>query len=202
MPSKTRITRESIVDAAFNIVREHGLEKLSTRSIAKILHTSHIPIYSHFKSMNDLVPAIIEKIMLLLGEYHSTPRTGILSLDNGIGYVLFAWEEPHLFAVINDPRYIRLRNKYGAAQFDLHVKILSQNPRMKGFSNQQLRNFQFLAWIFVHGIASMKPLMKEARQEMDEAKLIELIREGSRTLTYGFIESQKRVSRMNTEGRR
>jgi len=68
---------------------------------------------------------------------------------------------------------------------------------MKGFSNQQLRKFQFLAWIFVHGIASMKPLMKEARQEMDENKLIELIREGSRTLTYGFIESQRRASLMN-----
>jgi hypothetical protein len=145
--------------------------------------------------MEDLIPEVIKKIMLLLGEYHSTPRTGTLSLDHGIGYVLFAWEEPHLFAVINDQRYIRLRNKYGAVQFDLHVKVLSQNPRMKGFSNQQLRNFQFLAWIFVHGIASMKHLLVEARQDMDETKLVELIREGSRTLTYGFIENQRRASR-------
>jgi len=195
MPLKAKITRESIIDAAFNVVRENGLENLSARSVAKVLHTSHMPIYSHFKSMDDLIPEIIKKIMLLLGEYHSTPRTGILSLDHGIGYVLFAWEEPHLFAVINDQRYIRMRNQYGAAQFDLHVKVLSQNPRMKGFSNRQLRDFQFLAWIFVHGIASMKPLLKEARQDMDETKLIELIREGSRTLTYGFIENQRRASR-------
>ena len=46
MPPKPKFTKEDIVEAAFNIVREQGWEALTQRSIAQKLNASIGPIYS------------------------------------------------------------------------------------------------------------------------------------------------------------
>jgi AcrR family transcriptional regulator len=196
---KSKISRQEIIDAAFKIVREHGWSKLSARTIARTIKSSTMPIYSQFESMADLEEEVVGKAMALLGEYESKPHTGVLALDHGIGYVLFAWEEPDLFAAINDGKHIGMQTKFGDRQFDQHVEELSGNPRMQGLSNEQLRKFQFLAWIFVHGIASMKNWMDETQRNFTQENLIGLIRDGSKTLTYGFIQNQRQSSLKNNK---
>ena len=48
------ITKEMIIDAAFNITKEKGFSKLSNREIAKYLNCSIRPIYYQFKDVEDL----------------------------------------------------------------------------------------------------------------------------------------------------
>jgi len=72
MPPKQKYTKEDIVEAAFNVVREQGWEALSQRSIAKKLNASIGPIYSYFKSMANLEEAVIEKAYELLLQYMLT----------------------------------------------------------------------------------------------------------------------------------
>ena len=54
MTSKVKYTHENIVEAAFQVVRSDGIEKLSARAIAKQLNSSTMPIYHHIKSMKNL----------------------------------------------------------------------------------------------------------------------------------------------------
>lgn len=194
MPADTKISREDIIDAAFEIVRRGGWAKLSARLIAKRLKSSTMPIYSQFKTMEMLEDEVVKKAVALQAEYSATPLTTVSALNNGIGYVLFAWEEPHLFTAMNDEKHVKMQVQYSARLFDAHIEELTRNPRMAGFSRDQLNDFQFLAWIFVQGIATMKPWIEETKSNFDRGQLIELIREGSRTLTYGFIENQARSS--------
>lgn len=194
MPAKAKISREDIVDAAFGIVRKGGWAKLSVRSIAEKLKSSTMPIYYQFKSVEMIEKEVVKKAVALQAEYSSVPLTDVSALNNGIGYVLFAWEEPHLFAAIYDEKHISTNIQYSTALFDAHVEELAQNPRMAGLSRDQLRYFQFLAWVFVQGIASLKPWVKETQGNLDKQSLIELIRDGSRILTYGFLENQARPS--------
>ncbi len=146
--------------------------------------------------MADLEEAVVEKAMALLWKYESGPHTGIQALDHGIGYVLFAWEEPNLFGAINDRGHIGMQTKFGDLQFDEHVEELTRNPRMQGLSRQQMRDFQFLAWIFVHGIASIKNWMDEKQGHFPQEYLIELIRNGSKALTHGFTQIRPRPLKM------
>lgn len=190
MPADIKISREDIIDAAFEVVRKGGWSQFSARSIAKRLKSSTMPIYSQFKTMEMLEDEVVKKAVTLQAEYSVRPLTNVSALNNGIGYVLFAWEEPHLFTAMNDEKHVKMQIQYSAKLFDAHVDELTRNPRMAGLSRDQLNEFQFLAWIFVQGIATMKPWIEETRSNFDKAKLIELIREGSRTLTYGFIENQ------------
>jgi hypothetical protein len=145
--------------------------------------------------MEMLEDEVVKKAVALQAEYSATQLTNVSALNNGIGYVLFAWEEPNLFTAMNDEKHVRMQIQYSAKLFDAHVDELTRNPRMAGLSRDQLNEFQFLAWIFVQGIATMKPWIDETRRNFDKEKLIELIREGSKTLTYGFIENQARAAK-------
>ena len=54
MPPKIRITKENIVERAVEIVREHGMDSLNARSLAKELGCSVQPIFRAFDSMGEL----------------------------------------------------------------------------------------------------------------------------------------------------
>ena len=200
MPAKNKTSREGIIDAAFEIVRKGGWAQLSARSIAKTLKTSTMPIYSQFKTMELIEEEVVKKSVALMAAYEAAPRTDVMALNHGIGYVLFAWEEPHLFAAINDEKHVAMQTQFGDPLFDAHVAELANNTKMAGLSQEQLHYFQFLAWIFVHGIASMKHWMEQSQGKYDKEKLIELIRDGSKTLTNGFIQNHSRSLKKSNEG--
>jgi AcrR family transcriptional regulator len=200
MSPPSRVSRQQIVDTAFGIVREHGWAQLSARNIAKELKSSTQPIYSNFNSMVDLEDEVVKSAIELRTRYQSETHTGILSLDHGIGYVLFAWEEPILFSAINDHKHSSMQIKHGDIVFDQHAEELSQNVRLEGFSDEQLRNFQFLGWIFIHGLASLKNWIDVTRRDLPREELIALLREGSRTLTRGFTQIQLEVSHKDKNG--
>ena len=155
MPPKTKFNKEDTVEAAFRIVRHHGWEKLSARSIASELGSSTMPIYSNLGSMGDLEEMIVEKALDLQLAFQKTPRTGDPILDLGLGYVLFAKHERHLFKAINDDTHGQLQVKLGEKNFEFVVQTLSQDARFKGMSTDQFRKLVFLWWVFVHGLANL-----------------------------------------------
>ena len=54
---KQRITREMVLDAAFSIAREQGMEQVLVKNIAGRLGCSVQPIYSYCQSMEALRPS-------------------------------------------------------------------------------------------------------------------------------------------------
>ncbi len=72
MPADTKISREDIIDAAFEIVRKGGWAQLSARSIAKRLKSSTMPIYSQFKTMEMLEDEVVKKAVTLQAEYSAS----------------------------------------------------------------------------------------------------------------------------------
>lgn len=58
---KQRITREMVVDAAFSIAREQGMEQVLVKHIAARLGCSVQPIYSYCRNMEDLRNAVMQR---------------------------------------------------------------------------------------------------------------------------------------------
>ena len=48
MPAKAKVTKEMIVDAAFAIAREAGVERINARTVSERLHCSTQPVMYHF----------------------------------------------------------------------------------------------------------------------------------------------------------
>ena len=54
MPPKAKYTREEIVQKAFQMTREKGIEAVAARELGKRLGTSSSPIFTAFKNMEEL----------------------------------------------------------------------------------------------------------------------------------------------------
>jgi len=153
MPPKFKFTKEEIVDSAFKIVRRKGWGALSTRSLAGELGSSARPIYSFFSSMTILEEEIVKKAVDLLYKYMIRTRTGDPWLDHGIGYVMFALKEKHLFRALNDENHIVFFKKYGDLIWNTLTSALSDYPAFQGLSAEHIYKIQVTRWLFAHGLA-------------------------------------------------
>ena len=153
MPPKFKFTKEEIINSGFKIVRRSGWRGLSTRSLAEELGSSARPIYSFFKSMQELEEEIVKRAVDLLHRYMTRKRTGDPWQDHGIGYVMFAQEEKHLFRGCNDEAHIEYYKKYGDVIWATLTASLSDYPLFEGLSQELIYRLQVTRWLFAHGLA-------------------------------------------------
>ena len=62
MPTKIRISKDMILDAAFDIARQVGMEKLNNRELANKLKCSIRPIYYQFGNVEQMQQELYIKI--------------------------------------------------------------------------------------------------------------------------------------------
>ena len=153
MPPKLKFTKRELIDSAFNLVRYKGWNTLSTRTLASELGSSARPIYSFFKSMDDLEEELVKRSYDLLYEYMIRKRTGDLWIDHGIGYVIFAQEEKYLYRGINNEKNIKYFPVYGQRAWATCTDSLSDYPRFQGLTEEQIYQIQANRLFFAHGLA-------------------------------------------------
>ncbi len=97
---KQRITKEMVVDTAFELARHNGMEQVLVKNIAKELDCSVQPIYSYCKSMEGLRQDVFERVNLFIQKYvEAHMDKSDLFRSTGQAYIQLAKEEPHLFKI-------------------------------------------------------------------------------------------------------
>lgn len=200
MPPKFKFTRDQIIDAAFELVRRSGWDPLTTRSIAQNLGASARPIYSYFTSMEKLEKEIVKKAVNMLHSYMVRKRTGDPWLDHGIGYVLFARDERHLFRSINDERHIGYFKEYGSAIWNTLTESIANHPPFQGLTDEQIYQIQLQRWLLAHGLAFS--VSNPPPETWTEEKILSVMRSGSQAIFEGLIHQFKKSNRRLQEGER
>lgn len=113
MPRVQAPTADRIVQAAYRLYVNGGLEAVSMRDTAKAAWITAPAIYKHFANKDALIEAIAERGFQLFEQRLDVPKKAVNSVA-GIGWVLdaygsFALEEPHLFEVMFVNPRVRLR---------------------------------------------------------------------------------------------
>lgn len=157
MPTTIRITKEMILNAAFDITRNEGIEKLSNREIAKKMNCSIRPIYYQFKNSEELYKELYNKINSYF--YDFIMKNIVDDIPHykqiGINYIKFAQEETNLFKVLfmsparNFPNTFVETDKTGFAGVVAAIKLSTH------LSDKGIKSFHTKMWIFVHGIATL-----------------------------------------------
>lgn len=95
---KQRITKEMVVEAAFEIARKEGIERATVKAIAERLGCSVQPIYSYCRNMDGLRADAAQRARQFVREYVAE-RADKTDLFRSMGhtYVRLAREEPHIF---------------------------------------------------------------------------------------------------------
>ena len=157
MPTTIRITKEMILNAAFDITRNEGIEKLSNREIAKKMNCSIRPIYYQFKNSEELYKALYNKINSYFYDFIMKNIADDIPhyKQIGINYIKFAQEETNLFKVLfmspsrNLPNTFVETDKTGFAGVVAAIKLSTH------LSEKDIKSFHTKMWIFVHGIATL-----------------------------------------------
>lgn len=153
MPAKRLVTRENILKAAFDLVRERGMDALSVRELALKLNCSTQPIYHSFAGMDSLKEEVIKEIYATYQRYvKAEAESGRYPEYKamGMGYIRFAREEPKLYF------YMFMRNregKYGWEEkyFYEAAEVVMRNY---GLERSAAEKLHLEIWLTVHGIAS------------------------------------------------
>ena len=126
MPTQ-RITKDMVINAAFEIARAGGMEQVMVKTIAGKLGCSVQPIYSYCKNMDSLRQDVAAQVDLFLQEYISSRLDkNDLFRSTGKAYIQLAEEEPHLF------RIFVLHQRTGISSLD-DLYQAETNPRVAVF---------------------------------------------------------------------
>lgn len=157
MPTSVKITKDMILDKAFDIARKQGLDSISNRQLAKELNCSIRPIYYQFKNVEELYKELYIKIEKYF--YHFL----LDHMDNkippykqvGINYIKFAKEEKNLFKILFMSETNLLPEEFVAKDnedFEELAKLIKISTQL---NDEDIKSFHVKMWIFSHGIATL-----------------------------------------------
>lgn len=173
MPPKIKIPKDKIINAAFEITRERGIEEVTAKSIAKKLNCSTQPIYWVFDKMENLRTAIIEEANHEYNKYLLTEIKGLPKYKTtGWNYIRFAKEEPQLFKLL----FMTERNKdTDIAESNLDENkdyIISLITKDYGLPPKAANDLYVSMWLFSHGIAAMLVTKTVKLEDADISRML------------------------------
>lgn len=175
MPPKIKITREMILDAAFETARREGIENVSARSVSKKLSCSTQPIMYNFPTVKNLRGAVLKKA----DEFHMQyimdvkNRFEMPVLEIAVSYVRFAAEEPRLFACLFQSGHFSVQTVRDLIDNDALGPVLENLASSLRSDVQYAKEYFFARYLMVHGLAC---LVADRSMEYDENYVLELIR--------------------------
>lgn len=155
MPPKVKVTRQQLIDAAVELVRQSGAQAINARTVAASLGCSTQPLFSNFESMDMLKLAVVERADRLCEDYiQQELERGVYPAykASGMAYIRFAREEKELFKLL----YMRDRSGESIpGQMELSSQMEPIVQQATGLQMAEMKMFHLEMWACVHGIATM-----------------------------------------------
>lgn len=135
-----KIYREHLLDGAYKLAVDEGLQNFRARKIAKVMNCSTQPIYREFKNMNELKAATHEYILTRVKNFFAPPSSNP-TLDIQRAIFSFAQKEPKAF------------QRFFLADKECHV--LLKNEVSTHFFKQTTQKFTEDMWYGLIGQATL-----------------------------------------------
>lgn len=168
MGPKTKFKKEQILDVAFEIAETEGIDNVTMRKIAQKMGSSVAPIYVNFKDTNELIGAIVERIIGVSQQLLVEESTGNPFYDMGRASIRFAMENSVLFRdlVLKNNDYMK---DYDEEMIPALIKEMKKDPELKGFTEDDLKTILLKMRIFQLGLSVMvaNGLLPEGYEKQD-----------------------------------
>lgn len=200
MPATEKISKEAIIDAAVDVLREGGYDSINARSVAKKLGCSTQPIYRSFHNMEELKKALTERAIAVHTKHVQDSlhvhdgKNGANShysrySSYGMGFVQFAAQEKQLF------RWLYLSGKQiGPYQNDVLLpEIIQVIVDEYGYNEEIARKFHQDMAYYAYGLAI---LANTGHLELTNEELMDAFRREFIALAAYYGVSAKPLKRM------
>lgn len=158
MPPKPKFTRDEMVQAALELVARRGTEALTARELGAVLGSSARPVFTVFRSMDELQQAVREAAMRRFEQFVRRPVPGMPVFKQvGMQMVRFAMEEPKLYQLLF------MQENSGVAGFDDMVGMLGSTAdacmaairQDYGLTRDEARMLFENVWIYTFGVGTL-----------------------------------------------
>lgn len=158
MPPKAKFSREEIIEAALEIVREYGFDALTSRALGARLGSSARPIFTVFNGMDEVESEVIFASKALYKEYVKRGLTESPAFK-GVGkqYILFSANEPKLFQLLfmSEQKGVPDLSSVLPIIEESYGQILSSITDGYGLDEAKAERLYRHLWIYTHGIAAL-----------------------------------------------
>ncbi|MCM1364615.1 MAG: WHG domain-containing protein [Faecalibacterium sp.] len=154
MPPKIKVTKQDIVKAAMDVIRESGEQNLNARAVAAKLKCSTQPVFSNYDSMEQLKSDVISETYVLFERYTQREiASGKYPIykASGIAYIRFAGEEKELFKLL----FMCERSRQNQGADETWNNTIGLVQQTTGLDKERAERFHLDMWVVVHGIATM-----------------------------------------------
>lgn len=157
MSTKIKISKDMILDTAFDIVRKDGMEKLSNRELANRLKCSIRPIYYQFENVQQMQKELYAKIehyfykFILDNMIEEIPKYKQV----GINYIKFAQKEKRLFQILFMSDIGLTPDAFVSKAGEDYEEIEKLIKISTNIRDEDIKEFHTKMWFFCHGIATL-----------------------------------------------
>lgn len=153
---KAKITKEMVIEAAFEITRTMGAENVNARTVSEKLGCSTQPVMYHFARIEEMKRAVYEKADRFHTEYlmDIKPDDGVM-LSIGLNYIRFAVREPNLFRFLFQSGFAVGNSLLDIIDSQEIVPVLSAMSEAMETTVEQTKEVFTTISMFAHGYASI-----------------------------------------------
>ena len=156
MARKESITKQMIIDGAFDLLRKEGADAVTARKLAAHIGCSTQPIFRVYENMEELQTELFEKAR---GAYEDFCNSNTNNYDTpfvslGMNYIRFAKEEQNLFRLMflsgnkNHTLYELINGKENAF-------VMKEIKKIPNLNMDKVELIFTKVFIFMHGMAGM-----------------------------------------------
>ncbi|MCQ2519622.1 MAG: TetR/AcrR family transcriptional regulator [Lachnospiraceae bacterium] len=176
MARKESISKEDLLNAAFKMTKEQGIEEVTARKLASFAGCSTQPIFRNFENMEDCINQVFERALAFFDNYYENYYKGshVPFVNLGLSYIAFAQEESNLFSFLFTKNvnadynlYTKLNGRTGAVKTEMSL------AKSEGVASPEAIFMKM--WMLIHGAACMSLTgdydlsMAETRIQLEEA---------------------------------
>jgi AcrR family transcriptional regulator len=200
--------RDAVLQKTLLFLRNHPVQDLSMREIARDLGVSHMAPYRHFASKEDILAALIENgFRQLTAKFQKTDQKGTLPYPESFNahvkaYVQFFLKNPDVARLMFTSGYFDKGDFTGVHDagheaFSCLTRLV-QRGQKEGFIGdmQNLYMVSFMIWSSVHGASVL--IFEKQFQEIDRAPDLDVeafIRFLAEKLLLGISSNRKSAAR-------
>lgn len=155
MPPKAKVTKDMVIDAAFEVARKAGVENINARTVAEELKCSTQPVMYHFATIEELKKSAYVKTDWYHTEYLMNIKQDDIMLGIGLNYIRFAVEEPYLFRFLFQSGFAVENSLLEMVNSEKLMPIISTMQEAMGLNIEQTKEIFITLALFVHGYASI-----------------------------------------------
>lgn len=187
MPPNQKITKEMVVEASYQLVKESGVENLNSRNIAAKIGCSTQPVFSQFPKMEALKYEVLDYACKKLEAEILAESNGKFCLQNSYRKLIaLAKQSPNVFKLIYLSDFCKGKSFIDMRMdFTTNQRILEEILEKYHMTEAQGKDVLERMSLFVHGIAT---LLATTEISYEDNQIFDLIERTLNDMTSGFTK--------------